>query len=342
MHAGISMLLSNPLTGVGMDSYDDWYRLERGLISAVRTGLGRTANSAHNITLDVASGGGFPLLLCYLALLVAILFAFFRGLRRGFAKNPIFLAASMSWIAYQVQAAVSINQIGVGVWGWILGGILLGIAKSDNTAEVKSSAKDKVNKESQKTLKKGSPNTPPPLPVISSFAILSLGFFISFLPFKADADFARATKSGSAELITEISERPAVNAFILSKSAADSLQSNVLELSKEIISKLVTSYPRNISGWMLMMQHPNFTLADRDKALEAIGKIDPYLRFCYSPNAVDQFREALNELPAEEKYKLARGWGLAPSLSPESIAKFTFSQVGEGSYEERLQSICGY
>ena len=54
MHAGIGMLLNKPLTGVGIDSYDDWYRAERGIISAMRTSLNRTANSAHNISIDIA------------------------------------------------------------------------------------------------------------------------------------------------------------------------------------------------------------------------------------------------------------------------------------------------
>jgi len=72
MHAGIAMLLNNPLTGVGIDSYDDWYRAERGIISALRTSLTRTANSAHNISIDIAAGGGFPLLISHLLIIGAI------------------------------------------------------------------------------------------------------------------------------------------------------------------------------------------------------------------------------------------------------------------------------
>jgi len=200
MHAGIAMLLQNPLTGVGIDSYDDWYRAERGIISALRTSLNRTANSAHNISIDLAAGGGFPLLIAYLLILGVISLAILKGLRSGLAKDPVFMALSMSWFAYQVQASVSINQIGVGVWGWILGGALLGYTKIEdlNKADGLISNSGKKSKREKKS-QRGSPNTPPPISVVSSATLLAIGFTLAFLPLKTDADFATAAKSGSAE-----------------------------------------------------------------------------------------------------------------------------------------------
>jgi len=341
MHAGIGMLMHNPLTGVGMDSYDDWYRAERGIISAFRTGLGRTANSAHNISLDVAAGGGFPLLICYLILLGIIAFNILKGLKKGLAKNSIFMAASMSWIAYQVQAAVSINQIGVGVWGWILGGLLLGILKSeinDDGSLMKNSVK---TREKSKPLKKGSPNTPPPLPVISSVVLFAVGFAFSFMPFKADSDFAKATKSGSAELLTKVRSMAATNAFILAKSSADALNSNLPDLSREISNDLISKYPRNISGWTLIMSNQSYSIAERERALKAISEIDPYLHKCYLPNAVANFKGELDLLSPREKYKLARGWGLTPPLSQSLQETFSFQQIPSEDLERKLASLCG-
>ena len=176
MHAGIAMLLHNPLTGVGIDSYDDWYRAERGIISALRTSLNRTANSAHNISIDLAAGGGFPLLIAYLLILGVISLAILKGLRSGLAKDPVFMALSMSWFAYQVQASVSINQIGVGVWGWILGGALLGYTKIEdlNKSDGLISNIGKKSKREKKS-QRGSPNTPPPIAVVSSATLLAIG-----------------------------------------------------------------------------------------------------------------------------------------------------------------------
>ena len=68
---------------------------------------------------------GFPLLIAYLALLLVISYSILNGLRKGQAKDPFFMAIDMSWLAYQVQASVSINQIGVGVWGWIIQGLMV-------------------------------------------------------------------------------------------------------------------------------------------------------------------------------------------------------------------------
>ena len=56
--AAINMLTANPLKGIGIDSYGDFYREYRTLEAVVRTGPQRVTNTAHNIFLDVFSGAG--------------------------------------------------------------------------------------------------------------------------------------------------------------------------------------------------------------------------------------------------------------------------------------------
>ena len=337
MHAGIGMLLNKPLTGVGIDSYDDWYRAERGIISAVRTSLNRTANSAHNISIDIAAGGGFPLLIAYFALLVAIGYAIFTGFRRGRAKDPVFMAIAMSWVAYQVQATVSINQIGVGVWGWILGGALLGYSKLGPYVEG-----EKLTSGGGKRGKGGAPNTPPAIPVISSSTLLLLGFVLAFLPLKTDADFANAAKTGSGEKLLEISSRPTVNTFMLAKSASDSLQSNLVDIAKTITNRLNTKFPRNLTGYLIAYDNPASSSSERADALQAINRLDPFVAICYRSDASTEFRKLLDELPSPEKYKLARGWGMVGILSSDQVSRYSFAQAPSDQLLLKIQSFCGY
>lgn len=343
MHAGIAMLLHNPLTGVGIDSYDDWYRAERGIISALRTSLNRTANSAHNISIDLAAGGGFPLLIAYLLILGVISLAILKGLRRGLAKDPVFMALSMSWFAYQVQASVSINQIGVGVWGWILGGALLGYTKIEDLNKSDSlisniGKKSKREKKSQR----GSPNTPPPIAVVSSAALLAIGFTLAFLPLKTDADFATAAKSGSAEKLLEITSRPNINTFFLAKAASDSVQSNLPDIGKSISTRLTTNFPRTLIGHLITYDNPASSPSERDAALAAITQIDPLVAFCYSADSAVLFQKALDELPSVEKYKLARGWGFVGQLPQDEAEKYSFEKVPSEQLLIKIRSFCGY
>jgi hypothetical protein len=337
MHAGMGMLLNKPLTGVGIDSYDDWYRAERGIISAVRTSLNRTANSAHNISIDIAAGGGFPLLIAYFALLVAIGYAIYRGLRLDRAKDPVFMAIAMSWAAYQVQAAVSINQIGVGVWGWILGGALLGYSKLGPTVEG-----EKLTSSGGRKGKGGAPNTPPAIPVISSSILLLVGFVLAFLPLKTDADFANAAKTGSGEKLLEISSRPTVNTFMLAKSASDLLQSNLVDIAKTITTRLNTKFPRNLTGYLIAYDNPASSSSERADALQAINGLDPFVAICYRLDASTEFRKLLDELPGSEQYRLSRGWGLVKTLSSEQVSRYSFAQAPSDQLRAKIQSFCGY
>lgn len=343
MHAGIAMLLRHPLTGVGIDSFDDWYRAERGIISALRTSLNRTANSAHNVSIDLGAGGGFPLLIAYFLILGVIVLAILTGLRRGLAKDPIFMALSMSWFAYQVQASVSINQIGVGVWGWILGGALLGYSNIDDTSTKENLKKLKFKKLIAIGKKQRiSPNTPPPLSVVSSVTLLAIGFTLAFIPLKTDADFARASKLGSAQLLVEATMSVSSNTFMLQKSSLDAFQSNLPDIAKSINDNLKSRFPRNIGGWISTYENSSYTPMERSQALDVISELDPYLALCYIREPELAFRERLDALPPIEKYRLALGWGLTKELSNREAGVFSFFRLPSDALLSRINSFCRY
>jgi O-antigen ligase len=134
--AGLQTALDHPLTGVGMDGYGDWYRRSRSLHAAtVMPGPNTVTNSAHNVVVDIFSYGGFPLLLSYLGILTLGAFAILRGIRRTRNYDPIFVALSVAWIGYQLQSLISINQIGLAVWGWVLTGALIAYEASKRISD---------------------------------------------------------------------------------------------------------------------------------------------------------------------------------------------------------------
>ena len=129
MHAGFSMLQSHPLTGVGLDSFDDYYRGERGVISALRTGPNRIANTAHNLAMDLGANGGYPLLIAWVAIQILALISILRFLRRNKEFDWLVGTLISVWIGYLLQSLISINQIGTSVWGWIVTGCLIGLSR---------------------------------------------------------------------------------------------------------------------------------------------------------------------------------------------------------------------
>jgi len=63
--AGLNMAKENLLTGIGFDSYGDWYRRSRDEQALILPGPGTVTNAAHNVPIDVFAFGGLPLLVRY-------------------------------------------------------------------------------------------------------------------------------------------------------------------------------------------------------------------------------------------------------------------------------------
>jgi len=124
--AGIKMTVEHPLMGIGLDSYGDWYRRSRSLEATLRRGPEITTNAAHNVFLDLSSNGGIVLLIPYLALIYLTLVSIKRILKFGQNSNYLILGVISAWFAFQAQALISINQIGLAIWGWIMMGIIIG------------------------------------------------------------------------------------------------------------------------------------------------------------------------------------------------------------------------
>jgi O-antigen ligase len=53
--AGWKMTVDNPIFGVGLDSYGDWYRRSRTIEATLRRGPEVTSNAAHNVFLDISA-----------------------------------------------------------------------------------------------------------------------------------------------------------------------------------------------------------------------------------------------------------------------------------------------
>ena len=123
--AGINMAKEFPLTGVGMDSYGDWYRRARADSALVMPGPNTVTNAAHNVNFDILAYGGWPLFLSYVALLIMSAIAILKVTIRSRNYDAVFVSLAVGWICYQVQAVISINQIGLAIWGWLLGGAVI-------------------------------------------------------------------------------------------------------------------------------------------------------------------------------------------------------------------------
>jgi O-antigen ligase len=150
--AAINMMRDHLFFGVGIDSFGDSYRLNRVQAAIDARGTAATGtNNAHNTFLQMGATGGLLLLSAYLGLTFYIAYRAVCALR--IQEDKVLVAALFSiWIAFQAQSFVSIDQIGLVVWGWILGGCLVSLSfyTPELSAKQKKAEKIRLGQESLK------------------------------------------------------------------------------------------------------------------------------------------------------------------------------------------------
>jgi O-antigen ligase len=271
MHAGWVMTKSHPLTGIGLDSFGDWYRQSRGLVSTMRTGPERTSNTAHNIFLDISSGGGIFLLVSYLALLSIGLISALKYFKGNSKFDPAFIAIFSIWCAYQIQSAISINQVGVGVWGWLLTGALIGYPKSNGEPRFLST---KLKSRSGSIRKK--PMTLNASAGASSLVMLILGFSLAFVPWNADHRYYSAYNSRDLNAMMEAVKVKGSTSWHISQVIEAAMKNNFTAQATEMDNLLLARNPRDYFGWRVRYFLTTSSPEQKAESIVRMKNLDPY------------------------------------------------------------------
>jgi O-antigen ligase len=255
--AGWKMTLDHPVFGVGLDGYRDHYRVSRDLVAALRPGSDAMTDSAHNVFLDISSGGGFPLLIIYVFLVGLTIFSAIKVIRRGTGFDFGFAAVLGAWVAYLAQSVISINQLGLAVWGWVFMGAIIGY-------EINTREKIEV-----KSVKSAYPTV-----AIGLGVIIGLGVGLPLIV--ADATFRSTVKAGDVFKI-EASVRHWPQSVTRMTLAAQILREGNLPVRSIVIAREAVEFnPMNFEAWKELSLQPNATESERVQALETMKKLDPF------------------------------------------------------------------
>jgi O-antigen ligase len=266
--AGWNMTLDNPIFGVGMDSYGDWYRRSRTLAATLRRGPDTTSNAAHNVYLDISSYGGFPLLIIYVVLMVLVVVSAHKVLKRSTGFNPVFAGLIGGWVAFQAQSIISINQIGLAIWGWVLSGLIIGYEVNTRNSVV-------VEQSSKKGRVAGKPAQSSAGSVVALFVAFVLGVLVGMPPYVASAKYKSALQTGDPKIIQEAAYIWPLDPSRMSQVAmtlnANNLESNGLEVAADAVTK----FPNNYAAWGTLNAMKSATVEQKAHALEQMKRLDP-------------------------------------------------------------------
>jgi len=263
----------NPISGVGMDAFGDWYRLSRDERAIELPGINTVVNTAHNVPLDMFAFGGWPLFIAYLMIMTLSLKSAIVIAKNMKSYDAVGVGLITAWICYQVQSIISINQIGLAIWGWALSGSLIAYSKyvpdtTQGTAKTTASVKKKVRKATE--LK--------PISVVYATMFGLVGFLVSLPPVSGDAKLRSAQVSRNAIELEKTMESSFFNPlnsqkFISNIQAFES--SSLFELSHKYAMKAVEWNPESYDLWRILYLIKNSTSVEKELAIKNMKRLDP-------------------------------------------------------------------
>lgn len=255
--AGWEMAIHNPLLGIGLDRYGDWYWSYRDYETIKVLGKDDFTNSAHSIFIDILSSGGFLLLLTYLVFMIIVFKSGLKNIMKMPKIDYQFASLFACWIGFNVYSIISIGQIGILVWGWIFCGLIVGY-------NLNLSINKNVNYSSHRLIKN-----------LSWFLI---GFLIIFPTVRESIEIKNALKSNSASAYVSYLDNNKIEPYNISIAASKissfGLESQSLVYLKESLKK----FPNNYDLWYLMFISKYSSVEQKKVAFYNLNRLNLYNR----------------------------------------------------------------
>lgn len=271
--AGWEMSVQHPFFGIGLDSYGDWYRRARSVTATLRRGPDITSNASHNVFIDFSASGGFLLAAIYLFLMVLVVVAAVRLVRRSNSFNPVVTGLIAVWISYQAQSVISLNQLGLAVWGWIISGLIIGYEINSRTDSSLESAKEFIKKgrsASEIAKSKVAPQT-----ALGMFIGLLIGLLVGLPPLVASSKFKSALESGDAQRVVQAAYIWPVDAFQMGQVAGLLMENKLEAQGLKVATDAVERFPDRFELWSLLAKIPSATAEQKAQALVQMKRLDP-------------------------------------------------------------------
>jgi O-antigen ligase len=248
---------SNPIFGVGLDSFGDNFLKYRDEIAANHESKEYTDN-AHNFFLEQAATGGYPMAILNLALVVLVLASFINVFRKLNRFEPKLIGLFSSWLAFQMTTVISPGNLVTMYWNSIISGALIGLTnfKILYNNEVSKSRSIKTSH-------------------FISF-ILSIAGFMFLIPlFNTDRIQLLGMQKGDANLVMKATTQFPESTVRYNLIGGELLTSGLTQQSLEIARSGVEFNRNSAALWALILVNPNAPLDERLYAKNKVLELDP-------------------------------------------------------------------
>jgi hypothetical protein len=258
--AAIRMAGDNLAFGVGMDGFGDFYRMYRDQAAINRFGPEQTSDSAHNVFLDLFAYGGIPLGTVFLILSTYPAVLLLVKVLKSSDDDRIGILLLTIWVAFQIQACVSVNQLGVAIWGWILFGSMTSHCRNRELHKSESS-KNKRNLSG--------------LNIMSGTLLAMTAPLVVFPQLISEIKFLSYANQADGNSLNNLVTAWPQDSRRLNLIARGWIDVGNLPRARELILEGAASNPNYYPNWYLLYKLPNATPQEREKALLEMLRLDP-------------------------------------------------------------------
>jgi hypothetical protein len=195
-------------------------------------------------------------------------------LRRENGYNWKFAAVFIAWFTYQLQSLISINQLGLGIWGWTLTGLLIGY--EINTRGKDETAGQNLVKVPGLTAKPSLEKVKPDWDVVlfSLFGLM-VGALIAMSPLRNSIETRSLSGETTIGAVEEFGMRDSLNPEISILMAGNLADSGFDENALRVIRNTVKNNPDNYFAWKLIASIPSATPEEIAQAQVQMKRLDP-------------------------------------------------------------------
>jgi len=249
---------NNPLLGIGIDSFGDYFLKYRDEITISHPWAEFTDN-AHNYYLEFAATGGFLFAMMFIVLQIFTAYCVFSFLKSQKSFNSRFSVMASAYFVYLAQSVISPGNIAIMLWGSIISGWIIFKRVNLNT--------NIANSKEKYILK--------PLTKISVALSLIVGLTLSYPYFRADQLQLTAMKTGNGDLAIKSAKMFPESTTRYATIIRGLYDSNLYDSALELSRHAVEFNPQSANLWAFILINPNAPIVEREKARLKIVSLDP-------------------------------------------------------------------
>ena len=275
-YAGWVTGTANPIFGAGFDSYGDWYRRSRRESALELPGVDTVTNTAHNVYLDVFSFGGWPLFISYILLVLLVITSIVKFTIRNRKFDPVFVGLTSVWACHQLQSTISINQIGLAIWGWTFGAAIVAYEINDS----RNSASSELSNADASAMKQKGKNSQSSVvsPGLTAALAAVIGMLLAVPPLSADMKWRSAMMSQDASQVEAVltpSYMNPLNTFSFNNIVGVFETNKLYDLAYKHGLAAVKFNPDSYDAWRNLSLLSKTSEEERQQAFENMKRLDP-------------------------------------------------------------------